>query len=289
MQPVEERTRPIIEIEELAYVYNPGSEAEAPALKDVSLTVGRGEFVAVVGANGSGKSTLARHLNALLTPTAGRVLVDQLDTRDPDNLWRVRQTVGMVFQNPDNQMVATTVEEDVAFGPENLGLPREEILRRIGEALAAVGMGEFRERAPHHLSGGQKQRVAIAGILAMRPRVLVLDEATAMLDPRGRGEVLQTVQRLNRGEGITVVYITHFMEEAAVADRIVVMAGGRITATGAPVDIFSRSAELRAAGLDIPQVSALAARLRGRGLPLPQQIVTLDDLVGALCQLPLKR
>ncbi|HEY8449552.1 MAG TPA: energy-coupling factor transporter ATPase, partial [Bacillota bacterium] len=264
--------------------YDPGAR-EVWALRDVNLSVRRGEFVAVVGANGSGKSTLARHLNALLLPTTGRVEVAGFDTSDPAHLWEIRRRVGMVFQNPDNQLVATTVEEDVAFGPENLGLPREEIARRVDEALRLVRLEAFRRHAPHRLSGGQKQRVAIAGILAMRPDIIVMDEPTAMLDPRGREEVVATAWRLCRGEGITVVYVTHFMEEAVRADRIVVLAEGRVQAEGAPTEVFARRELLRSAGLELPGVVELAERLRQRGLDVPGDLTSLDELVTHLCRL----
>jgi len=245
--------------------------------------------VALVGANGSGKSTLAKCLNALLVPTAGRVLVDGLDTRDPHAVWQVRQRVGMVFQNPDNQLVATVVEEDVAFGPENLGLPPAEIRRRVEEALRIVGMWDYRRHAPHLLSGGQKQRVAIAGMLAMRPSCLILDEATAMLDPQGRAEVLQTVDRLTREEGITVVHITHAMEEAAVARRIVVLAGGRVALQGTPAEVFDQPEVLRRLRLTLPPVAVLGRQLRAAGLPLRGSVTTVDQLVDALTALAAAR
>jgi energy-coupling factor transport system ATP-binding protein len=255
------------------------------ALDHVSLTVNRGEFVAVLGMNGSGKSTLARHFNSLLLPAEGQVLVDGMDTRDEKHLWSIRDRVGMVFQNPDNQIVAAVVEEDVAFGPENQGRPSEEIRQRVEEALTAVGMVHMRERAPHLLSGGQKQRVAIAGALALRPACLVLDEPTAMLDPSGRREVVDVVHRLNRELGMTVVWITHFMEEAALADRVVVMAGGKVALEGAPREVFVQSRRLRELRLDVPPAVAAAERLRARGVELPEGILTLDELVDALCRL----
>ncbi len=245
--------------------------------------------MALVGANGSGKSTLAKCLNALLLPTGGRVLVDGLDTRDPHSVWQVRQRVGMVFQNPDNQLVATVVEEDVAFGPENLGLPPAEIRRRVEEALRIVGMWEYRRHAPHLLSGGQKQRVAIAGMLAMRPSCLILDEATAMLDPQGRAEVLQTVARLTREEGIAVVHITHAMEEAALARRIVVLAGGRVVLQGTPAEVFEQPAALRRLRLTLPPVVVLGRQLRAAGLPLRGSPTTVDQLVDALTALAAAR
>lgn len=263
----------------------PGPDgAEVVALEDISLTVNAGEFVAIIGANGSGKSTLAKHFNALLVPTAGECLVEGLSTSLADNVWPIRQKVGMVFQNPDNQIVAAVVEEDVAFGPENLGVPPAEIAARVTEALAHVGMSDYRHHGPHLLSGGQKQRVAIAGVLAMRPKCLVLDEPTAMLDPLGRGEVLATVTRLNKEEGITVVYITHFMEEAVVADRVVVLDAGRVAFTGRPAEVFSRVAELKALGLDAPLAADVAARLRAAGLSVPDGVITDEELAVALCR-----
>lgn len=256
---------------------------EDPALDQVDVAVREGEFVAVLGHNGSGKSTLAKHVNALLLPTAGTIWVGGWDTREQRFLWDIRRTAGMVFQNPDNQLIATTVEEDVAFGPENLGIPPAEIRRRVDEALAAVGMADFAQRAPHLLSGGQKQRVAIAGILAMRPRVIVLDEPTAMLDPSGRREVMQTVQRLNREEGITILLITHHMDEAVLADRVLVMEAGRLVLSGTPREVFSRVEEVKALGLDVPQVTELAAQLHAMGLPVPKDVLTVDEMVTALC------
>ena len=235
-----------------------------------------------MGANGSGKSTLAKCLNGLLLPTAGRVVVDGLDTADPATIWAVRQRVGMVFQNPDNQLVATVVEEDVAFGPENLGLPSAEIRQRVADALRVVGMWEYRRHEPHLLSGGQKQRVAIAGILAMRPRCLILDEATAMLDPQGRLEVLDTVARLNRDEGITIVHITHAMEEAVLARRVIALAGGRLVLDETPASAFARPDRLRDLRLALPPVAALVHALRTSGLPVPGQPLTVAELVSAL-------
>lgn len=276
---------PLVECLGVRYAYRPGPQ-EVVALDGVDLTVGRGEFVSVVGANGSGKSTLARHLNGLLLPTEGEVRVAGMSTRDPARLWEIRRTVGMVFQNPDNQLVATTVEEDVAFGPENLGLPPEEIAARVDAALQAVGMAEHRLRAPHHLSGGQKQRVAIAGVLAMQPDCLVLDEPTTMLDPAGRGEVLATLLRLHRERGLAVVLITHFMDEAALADRVVVMARGRVAADGPPAAVLEDVELLAAAGLKPPPAALLARRLRARGVELPPGIVRPEALVEALCRWP---
>jgi len=275
----------MFKISGLSHYYNQGQENQVVALADINLEIKRGEFVTVIGTNGSGKSTLAKHLNALLLPSKGRVLVKDMDTRDAGRLWDIRQTVGMVFQNPDNQIVATTVEEDVAFGPENLGIPPAEIRRRVDEVLAVVDMEEFRQAAPHLLSGGQKQRVAIAGVIAMRPECVVLDEPTAMLDPSGREEVMATVLKLNREEGITVVHITHYMEETVWSDRVLVMDAGRIILAGEPKEIFSRVEEIKAIGLDVPQVTDLAARLQRDGYPLPAGILTVEEMVKELCQL----
>ncbi len=273
---------PLIQVEDLRYTYHAGTPQAVTALEGITLTVRRGEYLALIGANGSGKSTLAKCLNALLQPTAGRVLVDGLDTRAKDAVWPVRQRVGMVFQNPDNQLVATVVEEDVAFGPENLGLPSAEIRRRVEEALQIVEMWEYRAHEPHLLSGGQKQRVAIAGMLAMRPACLILDEATAMLDPQGRAEVLRTIERLNRDEGITILHITHAMEEAALARRVVALAGGRVALDGATDEVFERAEVLRDLRLDLPAVAALAQGLRAGGLTVRGRPLTPDDLVRAL-------
>lgn len=277
-------TQPFLAAEDLAFSYST-AEPVVLALDGVSLQVGRGEFVAVLGMNGSGKSTLARHFNALLLPRAGRVLVDGMETSDEKHLWPIRDRVGMVFQNPDNQIVAAIVEEDVAFGPENQGLPSPQIRERVAQALATVGLTELRERAPHLLSGGQKQRVAIAGALALQPACLVLDEPTAMLDPAGRREVRDVVRRLNREMSITVVWITHFMDEAVEADRVFVMAGGRVELQGAPREVFAQPARLRALRLDLPPAVAAAERLRAQGLPLPDGLLTMEALVDELCRL----
>lgn len=274
---------PLIEIRDLRHVYNAGSPQEVVALDGISLTVERGEFLTVVGGNGSGKSTLAKHLNALLLPTAGEVRVDGLDTRDRAAVWDIRQRVGMVFQNPDNQLVATIVEEDVAFGPENLGIPPMEIALRVEAALQAVDMLQYRRHAPHLLSGGQKQRVAIAGVLAMRPQCLVLDEATTMLDPEGRREVLEIVQRLN-ASGVTVINITHTMEEAALAQRIVALQDGRIGLDGPPAQVFASASALDAMGLTLPVIPALVRALREDGMALGEGILSSADLVEALAR-----
>jgi len=275
---------PLIEIRDLRHVYNAGTPQAVIALDGISLTVEPGEFLAVVGGNGSGKSTLAKHLNALLLPTSGEVWIDGLDTRDRAAVWDIRQRVGMVFQNPDNQLVATVVEEDVAFGPENLGIPPAEIALRVEAALGAVDMLEYRRHAPHLLSGGQKQRVAIAGVLAMRPRCLVLDEVTTMLDPEGRREVLETVRRLN-ASGVTVVNITHSMEEAALAQRIVALQDGRIGLHGPPGQVFARAEELEALGLTLPLIPALVRALRADGLALGGGILSAGELVEALAHI----
>ena len=251
----------IISIENLVFTYE---EAEEPTLRGIDLEIEEGSFVAVLGHNGSGKSTLAKHLNGILLPTSGRVLVDGMDTRDEDRLLDIRHTVGMVFQNPDNQIVANVVEDDVAFAPENLGVPSAEIRQRVDAALRQVGMYDFRMHAPHLLSGGQKQRVAIAGVLAMEPEVLVLDEPTAMLDPQGRGEVIQTVTRLCREKGMTVVLITHHMEECIGADRLVVMSNGAIVADGSPAEVFSQVELMEREGLDVPETTRVLHEL---GLP----------------------
>ncbi len=252
------------------------------ALAGIDLKVEKGEFISVIGANGSGKSTLAKMMNVLLVPDKGSVTINGLTTSDPDNIWQIRQQVGMVFQNPDNQLVATLVEDDVAFGPENLALPTEVIRQRVDQALKTVGMDGYQSHPPHKLSGGQKQRVAIAGILAMLPDCIVLDEPTAMLDPMGRKEVLETISRLNREENITVVLITHFMEEAGLADRVVIMQEGRIRKTGSPREIFRDTGLIAEAGLDVPEVVALANQLRQQGLSLPE-VMTADELVDSLC------
>lgn len=262
---------------------------QSTALRNVNLSVPEGQFLAVLGHNGCGKSTLAKHFNAILTPTSGKVTVDGIDTADEDRLFDIRQTVGMVFQNPDNQLVATIVEEDVAFAPENLGVPPEEIRMRVDDALKQVDMYEFREHAPHQLSGGQKQRIAIAGIIAMQPRCIVMDEPTAMLDPKGRREVMKTIKRLNREHGITVILITHYMDEAAQADRVVVMDKGSVLMDDVPRKIFARADELRAVGLDVPQVTELCGMLRKNGINISEEIIFEDECAAAIEMLPLNR
>ena len=268
-----------LRLEDVSYQYEPDAR---PAVSHVTLEVERGSFVAVLGHNGSGKSTLAKLMNALFLPTEGRVLVCGMDTLTEEKVWNIRRHAGMVFQNPDNQIVANVVREDVAFGLENLGVPQEEMVRRVEAALSAVRMSEFAETAPHMLSGGQKQRVAIAGALAMEPELIIMDEATAMLDPSGRAEVLATVCKLNREKGMTVVWITHFMEEAAVADRLVVMNDGSVAMEGTPRQVFSRVEEIKALGLDVPPMAELAQTLRDKGLPLPEGILTVSDMVKEL-------
>lgn len=273
---------PVIETKGLKHVYIDSDNNPVTALDGIDLQIMPGEFVAVIGANGSGKSTLARHFNALLLPSEGSVNVHGLDTLDENNLWQIRQDTGMVFQNPDNQIVAAVVEEDVAFGPENIGVPTEELKQRVEDALRAVDMLDYREHAPHLLSGGQKQRVAIAGTLALGSRCIVLDEPTAMLDPKGRKEILSTVRKLNREQHITVVYITHFMTEAMQADRVIVMGDGRIEFQGTPREVFSRVEELEKLGLEAPLAAKFAFELRKSGVKLPQGIITNEELAEAL-------
>ena len=275
----------IITAEKLTFSY-PAEEGQAspPALDGVDLGIERGSFVAVLGHNGSGKSTLAKHMNAVLLPSGGKVWVDGMDTSDEALLLEIRRRVGMVFQNPDNQIVANVVEEDVAFGLENLGVPTGEIRERVDSALKAVGMEEFVLHAPHHLSGGQKQRVAIAGVIAMEPACIVLDESTAMLDPSGRREVLDTVRKLNREKRITIVLITHHMDEAAMADRVVVMDNGRIVMDGAPRQVLTRMEELRSIGLDVPHTVELLQGLRQDGFDVPLDALSVEECAGAICR-----
>ncbi len=252
------------------------------ALKDVDLEVRAGEFIAVLGHNGSGKSTLAKHINALLFPSGGEVVIDGMDTRDAASLWKIRQEAGMVFQNPDNQIIGQVVEEDVGFGPENMGVPTPEIWERVEESLRIVGMLEHRKKSPNHLSGGQKQRVSIAGVIAMHPRCIIMDEPTAMLDPGGRKEVIRAARALNQVEGITIILITHYMDEAIYADRVFVMDGGEVRMSGTPREVFSRVEEMKALHLDVPQVTLLADELKKRGLDLPDGILTDRELAAAL-------
>ena len=255
------------------------------AVDHVSLDVEQGQFIAILGHNGSGKSTLAKHINAILKPTEGEMTVDGMSTSEEDNVWSVRQTAGMVFQNPDNQIVATIVEEDVAFGPENLGVPTDEIWERVNKALESVNMTMYRGYSPNKLSGGQKQRVAIAGVLAMKPKCIVLDEATAMLDPLGRKEVMSAIIELNKVEKITVILITHYMDEAVLADKIFVMDKGKIAMEGTPRQVFSHVEEIRELRLDVPAATAMAYELRKAGYNIPKDILTRDELVEAVCQL----
>lgn len=274
----------MISVQELKHIYTDADGNEVSALNGINLDIPAGEFIAIIGANGSGKSTLARHLNALLLPTSGKCIVDGLDTTEEKNLWDIRQHVGMVFQNPDNQIVAAIVEEDVAFGPENIGVPGPEIRERVERALAAVGMSDYAKHAPHLLSGGQKQRIAIAGVLALEPRVIVLDEPTAMLDPQGRQEIVRTVKKLNKEKGITIVYITHYMTEALEADRVVVMEKGHIRFSGTPHEVFSRVDELEKVGLEAPLAAQIASELRKSGIKLPKEIITDEELAEVLCR-----
>ena len=277
--------QPILKTENLTFRYTTEEGAAPTVLDGLTLSIQPGEFVAVLGHNGSGKSTLAKHFNAILLPTAGKVYVDGMDTADENLLLDIRRRVGMVFQNPDNQIVASVVEEDVAFGPENLGVPPEEIRQRVDAALETVGMTEYARHAPHLLSGGQKQRVAIAGVLAMRPKCIVLDEPTAMLDPVGRKEVLDTVKRLNREQGITVVLITHHMDEAAQADRLIVMHDGHIMADDSPAQVFQNVDGLRSLGLEVPEPVALLYELRQAGVDVPLTALTVDGCAAVLKEL----
>lgn len=274
----------MIETRNLTYTYPaPEGETNPPALRDVSVQIEKGSFTVVLGHNGSGKSTFAKHLNAVLLPCGGAVYVDGMDTRDEKLLLEIRRRTGMVFQNPDNQIVANVVEEDVAFGPENLGVPTAEIRRRVDDALAAVGMEQFASHAPHLLSGGQKQRIAIAGILAMHPDCIVLDEPTAMLDPHGRKEVMDTVHELNEKEGITIVLITHFMEEAVTADHVMVIDKGHLRMEGTAREVFSQADKLTALGLDVPVAADLAHGLRKKGFHIPEDCLTDEELGESLC------
>ncbi|MEQ8196561.1 MAG: energy-coupling factor transporter ATPase [Clostridiaceae bacterium] len=276
----------IIKCDNLSFKYLSHENGEEQyALNGVDLNVKKGEFLVVLGHNGSGKSTIAKHINALLVPSEGTIYVNGLDTKDEKSLWDVRKTAGMVFQNPDNQMVATIVEEDVAFGPENLGIESGEIRKRVDESLKKVGMYEYRRHAPHLLSGGQKQRIAIAGILAMQPECIVLDEPTAMLDPSGRKEVIKTIKEINKNLGITIILITHYMDEAAEGDRVVVMEKGSVVLEGTPREVFSRVREMKEIGLDVPQVTELAYELKKSGVDIGTEILNVDEMVDAICQL----
>lgn len=285
----ESSTMSFIKLKDLVHRYTTyNSEGEVSdtiqAVDGVSAEVEKGEFIAVLGHNGSGKSTLAKHLNGLLFPDEGTVWVGGYDTKEESTIFQIRQTTGMVFQNPDNQIIGSIVEEDVAFGLENIGVSTEDIWKRVAESLEAVGMVAYREQSPNRLSGGQKQRVAIAGVMAMRPQCIVLDESTAMLDPVGRKEVIRTVSRLNKEEGITIILITHYMEEAASADRVLVMDKGKLITQGTPKEIFSQVEMLKSIKLDVPQMTELADQLRKEGIILPADILTVDEMVDALCQ-----
>ena len=280
----------MIKTEKLIFEYAKRDEegniiGKSRAIDEVDLDIEPGQFIAILGHNGSGKSTLAKHMNAILVPTEGIMWVNGKDTKEDDNLWDVRQTAGMVFQNPDNQIIGTVVEEDVGFGPENLGVPTEEIWKRVEDSLRSVGMIEYRHHSPNKLSGGQKQRVAIAGVMAMRPKCIVLDEPTAMLDPNGRKEVLRSVQELRKRENITVILITHYMEEVVDADRVIVMDHGHVVMQGTPREIFSQVENLKKYRLDVPQVTILADELKKRGLDIPAGILKKEELVEALCRL----
>jgi energy-coupling factor transport system ATP-binding protein len=278
----------MIKCTEVSFKYvrdSEGIKTEKYAVKDVNLEVKKGEFLVVLGHNGSGKSTIAKHMNALVIPTEGTVIVDGLNTSDPENVWNIRSKAGMVFQNPDNQLVATIVEEDVAFGPENLGVEPSEIRKRVDESLEKVGMSKYKRHAPHLLSGGQKQRIAIAGVLAIQPQCIIFDEPTAMLDPSGRRDVLKNIKYLNKNYGMTIVLITHYMDEAAQADRIIVMDGGSIMMEGTPREIFPQVERMKKIGLDVPQVTELAYELRKSGIDINEKILNVDEMVNELCQL----
>lgn len=272
-----------IECKNLSHIYNQGQSNEYIAVENVNLKIEAGEFVAILGTNGSGKSTLAKHFNGLLLPSSGKCLVNGMDTTEEDKMWDIRRQIGMVFQNPDNQIIAAIVEDDVGFGPENIGMEPHEIRRNVTSALRMVDMEEYRNFSPHHLSGGQKQRVAIAGALAMNSKCLVLDEPTAMLDPRGRHEVMDTVNMLNKEKGITIIYITHFMEEAALADRILVMDRGHMIAAGTPREIFQDIGAMKKRGLAVPMAAELAYRLKQKGVKFSDSVINTKDLVKVLC------
>ena len=266
-------------------VQGQNTERKLMALDNINIDIEKGSFVAVLGHNGSGKSTFAKHLNALVTPSEGMIFVDGMDTKNDELVWKIRQNTGMVFQNPDNQLVATIVEEDVAFGPENLGIEPSEIRKRVDESLKMVGMDGFQKDTPSKLSGGQKQRIAIAGILAMKPQCIVLDEPTAMLDPQGRQDVMETIHKLNKENGITIILITHYMDEAVSADKVYVIDDGKMVMQGTPREIFSQVDKMKYYGLDVPQVTETAYNLRKMGIDIPQDILTVDEMVGAICRL----
>lgn len=274
----------IINIKDLKFCYTRETDQVlVEAIKDVNLEIEKGSFVSIIGRNGSGKSTLAKNINALLLPTEGTVYVKGFDTREDEHIWNIRQAAGMVFQNPDNQLVSSIVEDDVAFGPENLGIPPEEIRKRVDDSLQAVNMYEHRKKAPHLLSGGQKQRIAIAGVVAMMPECIIFDEPTAMLDPKGRAEVMAIINKLN-SDGITIILITHFMDEAADADRVVIMDKGNVVLDGTPIEVFSKPDKIREIGLDVPVAVDLADRLRKKGINIPKNIIRTEEMVDYLCQ-----
>lgn len=274
----------IITIENLIFEYTRGDESQPiKAIDNLNLEIERGSFTAIIGKNGSGKSTLAKNLNGLLLPTEGVIYVDGFDTRDDDSIWNVRQTAGMVFQNPDNQLVSAIVEDDVAFGPENLGIEPAEIRRRVDKALADVNMGQFKKKAPHLLSGGQKQRIAIAGVVAMKPKCIIFDEPTAMLDPKGRSEIMSIIDELH-AEGITVILITHFMDEAVRADRVIIMHEGHILLDGTPQEVFEQEELIRSVNLDVPLMVEMGAKLRKAGIDVPKDIITEEKMVEFICQ-----
>lgn len=283
-------TEPIVKARELVYDYirrdeDGKEEGRLRAVDHLNLDIEKGSFAAILGHNGSGKSTFAKEINGILQPTEGTLWVKEYDTRDPEHIWDVRRSAGMVFQNPDNQIIANVVEEDVGFGPENMGVPTDEIWERVDRALEAVGMTAFRHKSPNHLSGGQKQRVAIAGVLAMKPDCIILDEPTAMLDPNGRAEVIRTVRELNKRDGITIILITHYMEEVIDADRVVVMNDGKVAMDGTPREVFSQVEKLKSLELDVPQVTELAWELRKAGVDLPEGILRREELIEALMPL----
>jgi len=274
----------IIRIENLIFEYAREDEGEAvKAINNISLDIEKGSFTAIIGRNGSGKSTLAKNLNGLLVPTSGTIYVKNWDTKDDDHIWDVRQTAGMVFQNPDNQLVSSIVEDDIAFGPENLGIEPTEIRARVDKALESVRMGEYRKKAAHLLSGGQKQRIAIAGVVAMRPECIIFDEPTAMLDPKGRDDIMSIIKRLH-AEGITVILITHFMDEAVQADRVVIMNDGEILLDGTPKEVFSKGELIKSVNLDVPLAVELGVRLRKRGIKIPDDVITIEEMVEYACQ-----
>lgn len=273
----------MISIKNLSFKYDYEDENAIQILKDINLEINEGEFVALLGHNGSGKSTLAKLINGLLLPGQGDVLVDGMNTKNEEEIWDIRRTAGMVFQNPDNQLVATIVEDEVAFGPENMGVEPSEIRRRVDRALEDVGMADYKKNAPHLLSGGQKQRVAIAGILAMSPKYIILDEPTAMLDPSGRREVMDTLIKLNKEEGKTIILITHYMEEAAISDRVVVMEDGSMVLSGTPREVFSQVDKIKGLGLDVPQVTELAYELKKDGLEISTEVLNIEEMVKEIC------